>query len=43
MSSSSGAAVPIGLALVCLQYAAEIVQVVSRREHPFGLTPEDRL
>ncbi len=37
------AAVPIGLALLCLQFVAEIVQVLSRREHPFGMTPEDHL
>ncbi len=37
------AAVPIGLGLLCLQYVAEIVQVLSRRENPFGMAPEDRL
>ncbi|MEO5735329.1 MAG: TRAP transporter small permease [Rubrivivax sp.] len=37
------AAVPLGLALLCLQYVAEIVQVMARRENPFGLAPDDRL
>jgi TRAP-type C4-dicarboxylate transport system permease small subunit len=36
-------AVPVGLGLLCLQYLAEIWMVLSRREHPFGLSPEDRL
>jgi TRAP-type C4-dicarboxylate transport system permease small subunit len=32
--------VPIGLALLCAQYIAEIVAVATRRENPFGLAPE---
>lgn len=36
-------AVPIGLGLLCLQYLAEIWLVLSRRAHPFGLSPEDTL
>ena len=36
-------AVPVGLALLCLQYAAEIWLVVTGREHPFGLPPGERL
>ncbi|WP_210542291.1 TRAP transporter small permease subunit [Rhodoferax sp. PAMC 29310] len=35
--------VPVGLGLLCLQYLAEIWQVITQREHPFGLSPEDRL
>lgn len=37
------ASVPIGLALLCLQFIAEIVQVLQQRENPFGMAPEDRL
>ena len=33
--------VPVGLALLCLQYVAEIYTVATRRELPFGLRPED--
>lgn len=36
-------AVPVGLGLLCLQYLAEIWLVITQREHPFGLSPEDRL
>lgn len=36
-------AVPVGLALLCLQYAAEIWLVATRRQHPFGLAPDQRL
>lgn len=36
-------AVPVGLGLLCLQYLAEIWLVMTQREHPFGLAPEDRL
>lgn len=35
--------VPVGLGLLCLQYLAEIWLVITQREFPFGLTPEDRL
>jgi len=35
--------VPAGLALLCLQYVAEIYSVAARRELPFGLAAEDRL
>ncbi|HSM22299.1 MAG TPA: TRAP transporter small permease [Rubrivivax sp.] len=36
-------AVPVGLALLCLQYLAEIWLVLTRRQHPFGLSPDERL
>jgi len=36
-------AVPVGLALLCLQYLAEIWLVLIRRENPFGLLPEQTL
>ncbi|AOW15523.1 C4-dicarboxylate ABC transporter substrate-binding protein [Hydrogenophaga crassostreae] len=36
-------AVPVGLGLLCLQYLAEIWLVLTQREHPFGLSPEDKL
>jgi TRAP-type C4-dicarboxylate transport system permease small subunit len=36
-------AVPCGLALLCLQYLAEICSVLAGRELPFGLAPEDRI
>ena len=36
-------AVPVGLGLLCLQYLAEIWLVITQREHPFGLSPDDRL
>jgi TRAP-type C4-dicarboxylate transport system permease small subunit len=35
--------VPVGLAMLCLQYIAEVYLVMSRRELPFGLTAEDRI
>jgi TRAP-type C4-dicarboxylate transport system permease small subunit len=35
--------VPVGLALLCLQYVAEIYSVASRRELPFGLSAEDHI
>ena len=35
--------VPVGLALLCLQYVADVYLVMSRRELPFGLTAEDHL
>jgi TRAP-type C4-dicarboxylate transport system permease small subunit len=34
-------ALPAGLALLCLQYLAEIWMVASRREAPFGMPSED--
>jgi TRAP-type C4-dicarboxylate transport system permease small subunit len=36
-------AVPVGLALLCLQLLAEMWLVFTERDHPFGLTPEDVL
>jgi TRAP-type C4-dicarboxylate transport system permease small subunit len=36
-------AVPVGLGLLCLQYLAEMWLVITQRENPFGLAPEDRL
>lgn len=36
-------AVPVGLALLCLQFVAEIWMVISRRAQPFGLSAEDKL
>lgn len=36
-------AVPVGLGLLCLQVVAEAWLVWTRREHPFGLHPDDRL
>ncbi|MEO7852541.1 MAG: TRAP transporter small permease [Rubrivivax sp.] len=33
--------VPVGLALLCLQYLAEIWLVLSRREPPFGMAPKE--
>ena len=35
--------VPVGMALLCLQYAAEVFLVVSGRELPFGLAADDRM
>ena len=34
-------AMPIGLALVTLQYFAELLKVATGREHPFGLAPKE--
>jgi TRAP-type C4-dicarboxylate transport system permease small subunit len=36
-------AVPVGLALLCLQWLAEVWLVWSARELPFGLAHDDRL
>lgn len=36
-------AVPVGLALLCLQFLAEIWLVATRRQLPFGLAPDERL
>lgn len=36
-------AVPVGLGLLCLQLVAELWLVLTRRELPFGLSPEDKL
>jgi TRAP-type C4-dicarboxylate transport system permease small subunit len=36
-------AVPVGLGLLCLQLLAEIWLVATRRENPFGLSPDERL
>src|SRR2546423_4569688 len=35
------AAMPVGLALLSLQYVAEIMKLVTGREWPFGLPPKD--
>ncbi|MGD9839227.1 MAG: TRAP transporter small permease [Afipia sp.] len=35
--------VPVGMALLCLQYIADILALVTGRAMPFGLKPEDRL
>ncbi|MEO7337354.1 MAG: TRAP transporter small permease [Caldimonas sp.] len=35
--------VPVGLGLLCLQFAAEIWLVATGRELPFGLSAEDKL
>ena len=35
-------AMPLGLGLLVLQYFAEVVRVVTRRAHPFGLEPGQR-
>jgi TRAP-type C4-dicarboxylate transport system permease small subunit len=35
--------VPVGLALLCLQYLAEVYLVLSGRELPFGLAADDTL
>jgi TRAP-type C4-dicarboxylate transport system permease small subunit len=35
--------VPVGLALLCLQYLAEVFLVVSGRELPFGLAADDSM
>lgn len=35
--------VPVGLALLCLQFIAEIYLVLSQRELPFGLAADDRI
>jgi TRAP-type C4-dicarboxylate transport system permease small subunit len=35
--------VPVGLTLLCLQYLAEVWLVITQREHPFGLSPDDRI
>ncbi len=36
-------AIPVGLALLSLQFIAEIYLVAARRSLPFGLSPEDHL
>lgn len=36
-------AVPVGLTVLCLQYLAEMWLVYTERDHPFGLSPDDRL
>lgn len=35
--------VPVGMGLLCLQFIAEIWLVLTRRQHPFGLSPDERL
>lgn len=35
--------VPLGLGVLCLQYLAEMWLVITQREHPFGLSPDDRI
>ncbi len=34
--------VPVGLALLCLQYLAELWLMLTRREKPFGLEPREQ-
>ena len=36
-------AVPVGLTLLCLQFVAEMWLVLTRRENPFGLAPDEKL
>lgn len=36
-------AVPVGLGLLCLQLMADLWMVITRRSHPFGLPPDERL
>lgn len=36
-------AVPVGLGLLCVQLLADMWMVVTRRSHPFGLLPDERL
>jgi len=36
------AAMPVGLALLSLQYIAEIMKLMSGRELPFGLPPKEK-
>jgi TRAP-type C4-dicarboxylate transport system permease small subunit len=36
-------AVPVGLGLLCLQMIADLYLVATRRMHPFGLSPDERL
>ncbi len=35
--------VPVGMALLCLQYVADILALATGRDAPFGLKSEDRL
>lgn len=35
--------VPVGLSVLCLQFLAEIWLVISLRDNPFGLAPDDRI
>lgn len=35
--------VPVGLAVLCLQLVADLWMVLTQRDHPFGLGPEDVL
>jgi TRAP-type C4-dicarboxylate transport system permease small subunit len=36
-------AVPVGLGLLCLQFVTDLWLVATRRAHPFGLPPDERL
>lgn len=36
-------AVPVGLALLCLQLLADLWLVATRHTHPFGMAPDERL
>lgn len=36
-------AVPVGMGLLCLQLLADLWMVITRRSHPFGLPPHERL
>ena len=35
--------VPVGLGLLCLQFLADLWMVITRRSHPFGLSPDEKL
>ena len=35
--------VPVGMGLLCLQMLADLWLVITRRNHPFGLSPDERL
>ena len=35
--------VPVGMSVLCLQLLADLWMVLSKRDHPFGLSPEDVL
>jgi TRAP-type C4-dicarboxylate transport system permease small subunit len=35
--------VPVGMALLCLQYVVDILALATGRDMPFGLKPEERL
>ena len=37
------AALPIGMGVLCLQYVADIYCLLTGRDMPFGMDPEQRL